>query len=117
MKRINPVFVLIIIIINTKVKNMFIIYNNAITLKLFSNNFRSVRTATVPAFASLIVSNNVRFVHDKCYVQLQTFLSDPTSRDDPDMLLVLVQGIHIFLISTSYYIKCIIKNKILNSII
>ncbi|XP_063235480.1 RAB11-binding protein RELCH homolog [Bacillus rossius redtenbacheri] len=50
----------------------------------------SVRTATIPAFGSLITSTTVKEVQDKTYMQLQSFLADPATRDDHAMLVQLV---------------------------
>nr|CAD7427404.1 unnamed protein product [Timema monikensis] len=50
----------------------------------------SVRTSTIPAFGSLITNTTMKEVQDKTYMQLQSFLSDPSTRDNHTMLVQLV---------------------------
>ncbi|KAJ8898189.1 hypothetical protein PR048_003549, partial [Dryococelus australis] len=50
----------------------------------------SVRTATIPAFGSLITSTTAKEVQDKTYMQLQSFLADPATRDNHATLVQLV---------------------------
>nr|CAD7570487.1 unnamed protein product [Timema californicum] len=53
-------------------------------------NPNSVRTSTIPAFGSLITNTTMKEVQDKTYMQLQSFLSDPSTRDNHTMLVQLV---------------------------
>ncbi|PNF39999.1 hypothetical protein B7P43_G15450 [Cryptotermes secundus] len=50
----------------------------------------SVRTATIPAFGTLINNTTMKEVQDKTYMQIQSFLSDPMTRENHSMLLQLV---------------------------
>ncbi|KAJ9580267.1 hypothetical protein L9F63_004080, partial [Diploptera punctata] len=57
---------------------------------LASDSDMSVRTATIPAFGTLITNTAIKEVHDKTYMQLQSFLSDQHTRENHPMLLQLV---------------------------
>ncbi|KAK7793564.1 hypothetical protein R5R35_000400 [Gryllus longicercus] len=50
----------------------------------------AVKTATLPALGSLITSTSIKEVQDKTYMQIQSFLSDPSIRENHSMLLQLV---------------------------
>ncbi|KAF5306430.1 hypothetical protein FQR65_LT07342 [Abscondita terminalis] len=49
-----------------------------------------VRTATVPGLGNLITECSVPEIHDKAYMQLQTCLSDPNSKENHTFLRQLV---------------------------
>ncbi|KAK5642547.1 hypothetical protein RI129_008714 [Pyrocoelia pectoralis] len=49
-----------------------------------------VRRATVPGLGNLITESTVLEIHDKAYMQLQTCLSDPTSKENHTLLRQLV---------------------------
>ncbi|XP_069701255.1 RAB11-binding protein RELCH homolog [Periplaneta americana] len=57
---------------------------------LASDPDTSVRSATIPAFGTLITNTTLKEVQDKAYMQLQSFLSDPLTRENHPMLLQLV---------------------------
>ncbi|XP_021937822.1 lisH domain and HEAT repeat-containing protein KIAA1468-like isoform X2 [Zootermopsis nevadensis] len=50
----------------------------------------SVRSATIPAFGTLITNTAMKEVQSKTYMQIQSFLSDPVTRENHSMLLQLV---------------------------
>lgn len=64
-------------------------YNDTMFIILLYN-YSLVRTATLPALGSLITDCSVKEVHDKAYMQLQSFLSDSSSKDNHAMLRQLV---------------------------
>jgi hypothetical protein len=50
----------------------------------------SVRTATIPVFGTLITNTTMKEIQDKTYMQMQSFLSDPVTRENHPVLLQLV---------------------------
>lgn len=57
---------------------------------LASDNDILVRTATIPALGSLITNCSVKEIHDKAYMQLQTFINDPNLKDNHTLLRQLI---------------------------
>ncbi|XP_017781128.1 PREDICTED: lisH domain and HEAT repeat-containing protein KIAA1468 homolog isoform X1 [Nicrophorus vespilloides] len=49
-----------------------------------------VRTATIPALGALIIDCSMTELHDKSYMQLQMFLSDPATKENHSLLRQLV---------------------------
>lgn len=50
----------------------------------------AVKTAVLPALGSLITNTSVKEIQDKTYMQMQSFLADPSVRENHSMLLQLV---------------------------
>lgn len=51
---------------------------------------RLVRTATIPTLGNLITDCNIRAVHDKAYMQLQTYVADTSLQNNHTLLRQLV---------------------------
>lgn len=49
-----------------------------------------MRTATIPALGTLITDCNIPEVHDKAYMQIQTYIADVSLRDNHTLLRQLV---------------------------
>ncbi|KAJ8919648.1 hypothetical protein NQ315_006175 [Exocentrus adspersus] len=62
----------------------------AALVTLASDNDILVRTATIPALGNLITDCTVKEIHDKAYMQLQTYLSDSNLRENHTLLRQLV---------------------------
>lgn len=50
----------------------------------------NVKISTIPVFGTLINQISIKEVSDKCYFQIQTFLSEPTLYDHHSMLIQLI---------------------------
>lgn len=49
-----------------------------------------MRTATVPALGALITDSSVRELHDKAYMQIQTYLADGNLKENHTLLRQLI---------------------------
>lgn len=49
-----------------------------------------MRTATIPTLGSLITDCNIQAVHDKAYMQIQTYIADTGLRNNHTLLRQLV---------------------------
>lgn len=49
-----------------------------------------MRTATIPTLGCLITDCNIQTVHDKAYMQIQTYIADTSLRDNHTLLRQLV---------------------------
>lgn len=62
----------------------------AAIVTLASDNDMLVRTATLPALGSLVRNCRVKEIHDKAYMQLQTFTSEPSLKENHSLLRQLI---------------------------
>ncbi|VEN57159.1 unnamed protein product [Callosobruchus maculatus] len=62
----------------------------AALVTLASDNDILVRTATIPALGNLITDSSVKEIHDKAYMQLQSYLADSNLKENHTFLRQLI---------------------------
>ncbi|KAL1489480.1 hypothetical protein ABEB36_014368 [Hypothenemus hampei] len=74
-----------------------------------------VRTATLPALGRLITDCNVKEIHDKAYMQLQTFVNDNSLKENHTLSRQLIVTLgNIFVSSTSNFKNDVILPQLAN---